>query len=254
MSHWTDDLFIKNAQLYIDELLTVDEYGDQEIEQILNLIRQKKIHPESALDVGCGIGRHSQALGQHGIETVGIDISPTFLEKARKRINDDSVGDLVNFHELDMRALDTMDQTFDIVINLFNTIGYFDDEENIKVLQKMRNRLTEDGVCVIQIENKDSVLANLPESIVQEQNNQMIVEQYEFNSHSSRLTRIRDVFREESTEWNHMGRTEYDTRLYSPPEFEQALKKSGFNNINIYGSYDQSEVEFEKERIVAVAN
>ena len=37
-----------------------------------------------ALDFGCGVGRLSQALAEHVDEVVGVDISPTMLEKARE--------------------------------------------------------------------------------------------------------------------------------------------------------------------------
>ena len=36
------------------------------------------------LDVGCGPGRHSRALGEQGIEVVGIDISQRFVDLARE--------------------------------------------------------------------------------------------------------------------------------------------------------------------------
>jgi SAM-dependent methyltransferase len=37
-----------------------------------------------ALDFGCGVGRLSQALAEHVDQVVGVDISPTMLEKARE--------------------------------------------------------------------------------------------------------------------------------------------------------------------------
>ncbi|HEY0636447.1 MAG TPA: class I SAM-dependent methyltransferase [Pseudonocardiaceae bacterium] len=36
------------------------------------------------LDFGCGVGRLSQALAAHADEVVGVDISPTMLEQARR--------------------------------------------------------------------------------------------------------------------------------------------------------------------------
>jgi SAM-dependent methyltransferase len=36
------------------------------------------------LDFGCGVGRLSQALAQHADEVIGVDISPTMLDAARR--------------------------------------------------------------------------------------------------------------------------------------------------------------------------
>ena len=38
---------------------------------------------QRVLDVGCGPGRHAHALARRGIEVVGVDLSPRFVELAR---------------------------------------------------------------------------------------------------------------------------------------------------------------------------
>ena len=40
--------------------------------------------PATALDVGCGEGWLSRALGEHGVDVVGIDSSPPLVERARE--------------------------------------------------------------------------------------------------------------------------------------------------------------------------
>ena len=64
------------------------------------------------LDVGCGPGRHANALGELGIEVVGVDVSERFLEVARSFA---PAG--VTYRRLDARALDA-DAEFDAVISL----------------------------------------------------------------------------------------------------------------------------------------
>lgn len=64
------------------------------------------------LDVGCGPGRHAQALGRRGIEVHGVDISERFVALARR---DAPVG--VTFARADARAL-AFDAEFDAVISL----------------------------------------------------------------------------------------------------------------------------------------
>ncbi len=67
------------------------------------------------LDVGCGPGRHALALAARGIETVGVDLSPDFVELATAAAAAKSVP--ATFSVLDVRAL-AFDGEFDAVICL----------------------------------------------------------------------------------------------------------------------------------------
>ncbi len=64
------------------------------------------------LDVGCGPGRHARALAERGIEVVGVDISPRFVELAAEGAPPNA-----SFIVGDARAL-MYDSEFDAVISL----------------------------------------------------------------------------------------------------------------------------------------
>ena len=64
------------------------------------------------LDVGCGPGRHAHALARRGIEVVGIDITPRFVELATEHAPPGAT-----FVLGDARRL-TYDSEFDAVISL----------------------------------------------------------------------------------------------------------------------------------------
>src|ERR671919_1309651 len=55
---------------------------------------------QRVLDVGCGPGRHALALGRLGIEAVGVDLSPDFVELARAAAADEELP--ATFHVLDV--------------------------------------------------------------------------------------------------------------------------------------------------------
>ena len=67
---------------------------------------------QRVLDVGCGPGRHARALAEQGIEVVGVDISPRFVELAAE-----GAPDGATFVVGDARAL-PYDGEFDAVISL----------------------------------------------------------------------------------------------------------------------------------------
>jgi SAM-dependent methyltransferase len=64
------------------------------------------------LDVGCGPGRHARALAERGIEVVGVDITPRFIELAAEGAPPNAT-----FVVGDARRL-TYDAEFDVVISL----------------------------------------------------------------------------------------------------------------------------------------
>ena len=67
------------------------------------------------LDAGCGPGRHALALARRGMEVVGVDRSPDFLELARGAAEEHHLP--ATFVELDLRDL-AYDAEFDAAICL----------------------------------------------------------------------------------------------------------------------------------------
>lgn len=67
---------------------------------------------QRVLDVGCGPGRHARALAERGIEVVGVDISPRFVELAAE-----GAPPGATFRVGDARQL-SFDAEFDAVISL----------------------------------------------------------------------------------------------------------------------------------------
>jgi SAM-dependent methyltransferase len=83
------------------------------------------------LDAGCGPGRHALALGRRGIDVVGVDLSPDFVELAQSAAATAGLADRVRFETADIRRLG-YDAQFDAVICLcqggFGLLGGGDDE------------------------------------------------------------------------------------------------------------------------------
>ena len=81
------------------------------------------------LDVGCGPGRHSNALAERGIAAYGIDISERFIEVARAK------GD-ATFERMDVRDM-AFDAEFDAVICLCQGgFGLLQGEESLEPLAR----------------------------------------------------------------------------------------------------------------------
>jgi SAM-dependent methyltransferase len=74
------------------------------------------------LDVACGHGRHAIPLSKQGYRMTGYDLSPVSTARAQARAQAAPVRWLLG----DMRDLPFHGE-FDVAINVFTALGYFDD-------------------------------------------------------------------------------------------------------------------------------
>jgi cyclopropane fatty-acyl-phospholipid synthase-like methyltransferase len=88
------------------------------IEASERLIEGCRITPGSyVLDIGCGTGYTACLLvKQYGLRVVAADVSERVLERARERIQRESLSDRVTVIPADIHALNFPSETFDAVI------------------------------------------------------------------------------------------------------------------------------------------
>ena len=75
------------------------------------------------LDIGCGTGHHVSSLGSKGLDVLGIDISPSMIDKAKTNFPDYkfNVGDALNNHLFESNS-------FTHILCMYFTIYYFQDK------------------------------------------------------------------------------------------------------------------------------
>lgn len=100
---------------------TYDETRQADSEITGQLITLLQPRPEARyLDIGCGSGNYTHALFMQSVLIEGIDISPTMLEKARKKYP------YMAFHQGDATELLFADQTYDGAICIMATHHFGD--------------------------------------------------------------------------------------------------------------------------------
>ena len=182
------------------------------------------------LDVGCGYGRHAMELAARGFHVVGLDMSTPLLvrggEEAHRR------GLTINFIRGDMRELDFENQ-FDAAYSLFSTFGYFDDETNKKTLQNIARALKPGGKVLIEILNRDYVIADLPTRVWWEGDGCVVLEEVELNYFSSRIQVNRSVVFDDGRQLEQ----EISVRAYSLHEVGKLMHAAGFRVLEVSGGY-----------------
>lgn len=96
---------------------------------------------DTALDLGCGVGRHALAMAQLGFDTTAVDASANGLDVLAGRAAAD--GLIVDTHQAMMNALPFGDGAFDFVLS-WNVI-YHGDPDIVKQTIAEMARLTRPG-------------------------------------------------------------------------------------------------------------
>lgn len=155
---WFTDWF--NTKYYHILYQHRDDYEAQTF--MSNLVKFLEI-PEgnSILDLACGKGRHSIFLNSLGYKVTGVDLSINSIKHASESKNNS-----LDFQVQDMRLPFPFKK--DAIFNLFTSFGYFeDDNDDIRVLENIKNGLNPGGIAVIDYLNVTKTIANLvPEETV----------------------------------------------------------------------------------------
>ena len=130
---------------------------DADAERIAELIRRTVDWRPGirVLDVGAGAGRHARVFAAAGAWCVGLDLSAVLLRRARQT----AATPLVRG---DMRRLPFRPRSFDLVVNLFTSFGYFaHDDEHAAVIASLARSLVSGGTLVVDFLNADTVRASV---------------------------------------------------------------------------------------------
>lgn len=96
-----------------------------------------------ALDFGCGTGRSTRFLQQLGFQTIGVDIAPEMIEKARTL---DPDGDY-RLIENDITGI-CDENPFDLVLSVFTFDNIPTMEKKVEIFKSLRKMLNPKGTIV----------------------------------------------------------------------------------------------------------
>ena len=117
--------------------------SDHDLEEIL-MVLEGRIG--RVLDIPCGTGRLAHRLGLLGYDVLGVDASERFIE-----IGDRQAKGLEGAADLrvgDLRDVGTFG-VFDVIINWFNSFGYFSTTTNRHVLEGFATALIPGGCLIV---------------------------------------------------------------------------------------------------------
>jgi SAM-dependent methyltransferase len=212
----------------------------EKVEKLLQIEERARI-----LDLCCGNGRHSLEFSQRGFDVIGVDRTAAYIENARSEAEKRGLD--VAFVVGDMREY-CAPNSFDIVMNLFGSFGYFQDpDDDRRVVENAHASLRPGGRFLIETQGKEILARDFQEKDWGEEGELLILSEKKVSQNWGRI----------ETRWIVIRGTEriehrVSVRSYSAVELSSLLGSCDFPKVRVYGSLDGTEYDQAAQRLVVV--
>ncbi|MDK2832355.1 MAG: D-alanine-D-alanine ligase [Methanolobus sp.] len=204
----------------------------QEIDTFSSIL---KLTPEShVLDLCCGQGRHTLELARRGIKNLdGLDRSHYLIQRAKNTAKKESLG--VKFKEGDARKTPYTTDTFDVVMVLGNSFGYFEtSDEDLRVLKEVKRILKPWGKVLLDVADGSYLKEKYqPRSWEWIDKHNFVCRERSISTDGQKLI-SREVIVNDTS--GVIADQFYAERLYTTETLKELLKKADFTDIEIVDS------------------
>ena len=227
--------------------LIYDKVYQNLVHDIPFYLQQAKAHGGPILELGCGTGRVTIPLASNGFEVVGIDISPSMIQRANANAKQKGSIPGLSFHAADMRDF-KFERQFSMVIIPFRGLMLLNNKsEQQSTFFAAARHLNSGGKLIFDLFNPSNELLNDtdPEPFIY--SNFQLVEGGSIKVHASN-----DWDRQNQLSMPNIWIEEYDAsgsliksyfhklkmRYLYVDETISMLSEAGFEIDAIYGSFD----------------
>lgn len=243
--HWTERLFKENPDLFKTTLEARMEKTEVEVEGLAGLLAENGVHAGSlVLDLACGIGRISIPLAKLGYKVVGVDLSPAYVARAKEYAEEEGVSENTSFLVGDMRevskVLHEYVESFDAVINMWTSMGYWDEETDLDILRQCRSLTKSGGLFIMHTANRDYLIKKFsPRDYEFREDGTVVLMDRSLDLETSRMINYWSYYRKEGEDLRYLNTMEINHRIYSLHELLAQFKSTGWSLLAYYGGLDQ---------------
>jgi SAM-dependent methyltransferase len=209
------------------------------------LLEPLGLRGKRVLDLACGAGRYTRALGARGASVVGLDLSRALLNAAREHTH--GRGEFVRG---DMLRLPFRSGTCHLVLSMFTSFGYFATaDEDRSMLDEVRRVLRDDGCFLVDLFNAARVQRKLVPETRRRAGRFDVLERRSIDASTNSV--VKEI------ELRTGGRTyayREVVRLWSRAKLEKALCAAGLRVERVWGDYEANAFDLEEsERLLVLA-
>ncbi|MCL1958345.1 MAG: class I SAM-dependent methyltransferase [Spirochaetes bacterium] len=234
-AHWAEVPAVADG---ITRFAGIDLYGENPETSLTS--------PPKALDICCGFGRISAELARMGYAVTGIDITESYLKTAREEALYEDLN--IEYINSDAREF-TRPVFFDVALNLYNSFGYFESQDDdLRLVKNAFSSLKKGGCLILDTFGKEITVRDFVEAEWFERAGFMVLTKYKvldsWTLLHNRWILIKDGKKIEKT---------FSYRLYSAAEFRALLLEAGFSKVDIFGDWNGSPYDQYANRLIVVA-
>ena len=251
---WWKTIFNSIYLITDSDVIEDNNITRQEVSLFLDIL---KLSPDDTiLDLCCGQGRHSLEIARRGFRYVeGMDRSHYLIQKAKGRVKKEGLD--VKFREGDARKLPYHADSFDTVMILGNSFGYFETlKDDLRVLKEVFKVLKPWGKLLIDVADGEYLRENFQPRSWEWTGKKYFV----CRERSLSLDRKHLISRELVThiEKGIISDQFYSVRLYDRQTLTELLEAAGFSDVTFYGeistdSQRNQDLGMMERRIIATA-
>ena len=185
------------------------------------------------LDVGCGMGAHTNLFTKKGYDCFGVDANPAMIKYAKEKYPN------LKFDVQFMQNLKVKGK-YDALVCIGNIIAFNkNNEEVMKTFKNFYKHLKKNGILIIQTSNSIHHIKNkdFRETFVDTGDDRKkygikAVYKEEINEKKQTQTSTRTFYRLKDNK--KLGSYSKESRLYFPQELKFFLEQSGFKVLEFY--------------------
>jgi SAM-dependent methyltransferase len=200
----------------------------------------------TVLDLCCGVGRHSLEFARRGFHVTGLDRTRAYLEQAARQASAESLA--IDWIHQDMRTW-RRPETFDAVVNLFTSFGYFEDQEQDReVVRNVYHSLKAGGAFLIDVMGKEILARIFQERDWHEEDGTLVLQERKVSKAWSWMENRWILI-----QGGHRIEHKLSHRIYSAAELMTLLIDCGFARAEAYGDFTGNAYDLTASRLVVIA-
>ncbi|NHJ13210.1 MAG: class I SAM-dependent methyltransferase [Candidatus Thorarchaeota archaeon] len=246
---WAEVFRVKHRQ----SIQGIQQYDQLVVDFCIEVLGLKK--GNRVLDIACGAGDQDIIFAKRKLKVSGFDLSSTLIKVAKEKAR--TAGVEVDFYTGDMRTMST-DSPFDAAVILSHSFGFFDHEENLKVLEGSFGVLSEGGRLLLDLMNP----YNLPrfyKTWTSMEGGYLLNEPHSIDATAGvlrgRPATFIDTENSMIVEMSGDAMSNNDIRMYTSHEIQSMLHDVGFRKTEFYGQNKLPRMPYaaNSERMVVIA-
>jgi SAM-dependent methyltransferase len=252
---WTEDLFIKHADLFQVFLEERFAQAEAEVQGLSRLLQTRGIGGAArVLDLNCGIGRHAIYLARLGYRVVGVDISPRYVDRAKELAAEHRVAGNCDFLVADARRVAEAlpGRKFDAVINMFTSLGYYDREADSSILRQCLGLARSGGIFVLETGWRDWIIRHFQPSGVVRVRDLLVLEERKVSLETSRSEAVWTFLEKSGHDYRLRAEIQVSHRVYALHELIALFQEAGWGYLAAYRDFELHEPSIDGNRLIVV--